>query len=295
MSAVTNVDHAKHFCSCMPKPSPVDILMRKNRQTSDRAVFLTNVAWKAGDKIAISFLNGTSAQKKHVKNVAQTWLKYANLKFVWKTGPAAALQSDVRITFNTDEGSWSYMGTQARSIPKNEATMNFGWLPQRPQPSDRGTILHEFGHMLGLGHEHQNPNKGLTWRREVVIEALSGEPNYWSLDSIESNVLSRYSANDSEIVATNFDPDSIMLYFFPATWNAEGFETRENHKLSAKDKANIAAMYPHEDDKWEIDSSGSDSEIDMEEDSDDDLDDMQVGCFNQLTQMFKKVQRAFLQ
>jgi len=33
---------------------------------------------------------------------------------------------------------------------------------------DLGTVLHEFGHALGLIHEHQNPaSGGFKWNREV--------------------------------------------------------------------------------------------------------------------------------
>ena len=40
--------------------------------------------------------------------------------------------------------------------------MNLGFV-------DRPTVLHEFGHALGLIHEHQSPFKGgFEWNREEV-------------------------------------------------------------------------------------------------------------------------------
>jgi hypothetical protein len=32
----------------------------------------------------------------------------------------------------------------------------------------RRVVLHEFGHVLGLQHEHQNPNAGIKWKLKAV-------------------------------------------------------------------------------------------------------------------------------
>ena len=49
-----------------------------------------------------------------------------------------------------------------------------------------------------------------------------------------------------QINGTEFDPDSIMLYFFPAEWTLNGIATKANDVLSAQDKLFIAGakMYP---------------------------------------------------
>jgi hypothetical protein len=54
----------------------------------------------------------------------------------------------------------------------------------------------------------------------------------------------RYSVD--QIKGTKFDPDSIMLYFFPGTWVKSGVGTRADDALSAMDKAFIASAeaYP---------------------------------------------------
>ena len=60
------------------------------------------------------------------------------------------------------QGSWSYLGTDATRVPKESFTMNLGFV-------DRPTVLHEFGHSLGLIHEHQSPFPGgFEWNREEV-------------------------------------------------------------------------------------------------------------------------------
>ena len=115
--------------------------------------------------------------------------------------------------------------------------MNLGW-------QDEGVVLHEFGHAIGLVHEHQNPAGGIEWNEDVVIRDLSGPPNNWTVEQIRHNVLNKYSVD--QIRGTEFDRDSIMLYFFPDAWVKNGQGTKENNDLSSQDTAFIASReaYP---------------------------------------------------
>ena len=104
-----------------------------------------------------------------------------------------------------------------------------------------GVVVHN---SLGLLHEHQNPQGGIKWNRDAVIADLSGPPNYWSVAEIDHNVLDRYAAN--QIIGTEFDPASIMLYSFPSSWTTDGFSAPWNQAISAQDGAFVgsAKMYP---------------------------------------------------
>ena len=106
----------------------------------------------------------------------------------------------------------------------------------------RRVVLHEFGHALGLIHEHQNPDKPISWNREAVIAALSGPPNNWDPATIENNIFKRYDPADLSTTPT--DPDSIMMYPIPATWTTDGFSVGLNSGLSATDREFIAGAYP---------------------------------------------------
>ncbi len=80
-------------------------------------------------------------------------------------------------------GSWSYLGTDATSIPLESFTMNLGFV-------DRPTILHEFGHSLGLIHEHQSPFEGgFEWNREEV--RMSNRRSLWGLRSVQLHTTAR--------------------------------------------------------------------------------------------------------
>lgn len=68
--------------------------------------------------------------------------------------------------------------------------MNLGFV-------DRSTVLHEFGHSLGLIHEHQSPFKGgFEWNREEV--GMLGAETLGCEKLIHSNII--YS---SIVVYTN--------------------------------------------------------------------------------------------
>jgi hypothetical protein len=141
------------------------------------------------------------------------------------------------LTVDSHDDAWSYIGTDCRSIPLNEATMNLGFL-------DGGSAAPEFGHAIGLAHEHQNPAGGIQWNEEVVIGECAKSPNFWDEETTPHNVLREYSVD--QINGTAFDPESMMLYFFPASWTLNGIGTEDNEVLSRLDKEFIAGakMYP---------------------------------------------------
>jgi hypothetical protein len=204
-----------------------------SRALRPRAISLIGKQWVNGSTISIRFMGGTQSQKDMVKAIAPEWTKHANLDFEFTDSPNAL----IRVTFDADDGAWSYVGTDNLNIPLHAATLNLGW-------QDEGVILHEFGHMIGLSHEHQNPEGGIKWNEQKVIEALAGPPNFWDEATVRHNVLDKYSAD--QLHGTAFDPASIMLYAFPAEWTTDGFATHENEKLSHLDKDFIKSekMYP---------------------------------------------------
>lgn len=115
------------------------------------------------------------------------------------------------------------------------ATMNLGFL-------DRRTVLHEFGHLLGLIEEHQNPKADIPWNRELVIRELSGPPNHWSRDTIEKNVFQKVPAGQLPPYRS-FDPRSIMNMVFAPAWTG-GVAIGGGDPLSESDKSFVVKLYP---------------------------------------------------
>lgn len=201
----------------------------------DRAVIPdVRKLWINGSTLRVRFLEGNPQQQALAREQANWWTEHANLRFDFNN----ALDAEIRIAFDASDGAWSYIGTDARSIPQDQPTMNLGFL-------DGGTAAHEFGHAIGLGHEHQNPRGGIEWNEAVVIRDLGRPPNSWTPEQVRHNVLEKYQVNQY-LHGTEFDPESIMLYAFPGTWTRSGQGTAFNQVLSAADKAFVASarVYP---------------------------------------------------
>ncbi len=195
------------------------------------AVGFKDKFWPNGSVLKIKFLEGSDHQKSEVLKYCVNWCKFANLKFEVVTSG----RSDIRITFDPSLGAWSYVGTDNKGISQQEATMNLGWL-------DQSVIEHEFGHAIGLTHEHQNPSGGIQWNENEVYADLSGPPNNWDEATIRHNVLRAYSQN--EVIGTILDPNSIMMYPIPKEWTLNGFSAGFNSKISDMDAKFINKMYP---------------------------------------------------
>lgn len=211
------------------------ICTTKEHRSHKRAVGEPARYWKPGENILISFIGGTTQQREFVKFWANKWTEVINIKFDWIDFTSGT----IRIAF-ADDGSWSYIGTECKEIQQGYPTMNFGWIDDDIKTNDGSTVLHEFGHALGLHHEHQNPLGGIQWNRNAVIKALSGPPNNWTIEEIEWNVLNK---TGGETEYTSFDPDSIMLYRFPKEWTLNNFQSKENKTISKTDIDFLSKVY----------------------------------------------------
>ncbi|MCW2131575.1 M12 family metallopeptidase [Arthrobacter sp. VKM Ac-2550] len=220
-----------HFCTIRTVRPPTG---------NTKAALLNDTKWNA-TQLTVGFLEGDADLQQRVLTSARKWTgpDVANLKFLEATdGP-----SDIRVAFLQGDGSWSYLGTQAQHIATGEPTMNFGWLtPESTDDEVDEVVLHEFGHAIGLIHEHQNPQRPIQWNRAAVIADLSGPPNNWDEQTIEHNIFGKY--NTAQVTGTDTDSSSIMMYPIPLSWTTDGFSAGFNSRLSGTDIEFIRGAYP---------------------------------------------------
>lgn len=143
-------------------------------------------------------------------------------------------EANVRVSFDPNAGAWSLVGTDNLE-QKDGATMNLGWF-------DVPTTIHEFGHVLGMIHEHQNPSgQQIMWNEKKVIE-WAKDSQGWSEETTRENIINKYDKNS--INGSTFDPLSIMLYFFSADLTTNNIGTQQNFRLSGEDVLWIHQIYP---------------------------------------------------
>ena len=141
---------------------------------------------------------------------------------------------NIRVSFNPHGGSYSLVGTDCLKS-KDKSTMNLGWL-------DAGTIMHEFCHVLGMIHEHQNPKgKPIPWDDSAVYQ-WAKQTQGWDQNTAYHNIIERY--NVDQLNASKFDPKSVMLYFFPPQLTTNHQGTNNNHRISPEDAIYISEIYP---------------------------------------------------
>lgn len=192
-----------------------------------------------GTTLRVGFAGGTAELRKGAQIAAEYLMQFAFIDFRFNNPPNSTL--DVRITFDPNQGAWSYLGTDSLNIPRKQATMNLGFENDR---STWQTAKHEFGHQLAAVHEHQVEG-GINWNREAVYRRYSGPPNNWNKAEIDANVLETYSR--SILNGTAFDPRSIMAYPVDPSLTLDGRGVGFNADLSDMDKQWLREQYPGRD------------------------------------------------
>ena len=208
--------------------------------TRSELAALIGKKWQNGRRLRVRFLDGDASVQARVRDVARQWSDFANVTFDFGNHATA----DIRISF-LDEGSWSYLGTDALGIPANQATMNYGWLtPASTDDEVNRVVVHEFGHALGCIHEHQHPEAGIPWDREAVYRYYDGPPNNWTRQQVDVNLFQTYSRTITQF--STFDTQSIMMYPIDEQLTLGNYAVGWNRGLSPTDKAFIGVLYPKE-------------------------------------------------
>jgi len=189
--------------------------------------------WLPGSTLRVRFLENNSQFERVVRRYLPLWSVYANIQFEFSDDKDA----EVRVGFQEGGGNWAYTGPDSLAVPLDQPTINFSFL----EPAE-ASVLHEFGHVLGLMHEHNHPS-GIKWKKKEVYKSMSGPPNNWDRSTIDAQFFHQWSPSTFPVKKT-FDPSSVMAYQMPKEWTGLDTEFGQKDSLSPGDKIFIERLYP---------------------------------------------------
>ena len=183
----------------------------------------------------------TAAMRDKVALYANKWGEFANVRFRWtQTSPV------VRISFS-DQGYWSYLGTDCLGIPKGKPTMSLQGFTVGTRESEwLRVVLHEFWHALGCPHEQQRAAI-LARLDEAKTIAYFRKTQGWSEAQVRAQILTPLEEYSLTGASPEADEQSIMCYSFPASITKNGVAIPGGSDFTETDRRYFAKAYPKTD------------------------------------------------
>jgi len=204
-----------------------------------RGVVLTDYVWQTGRTLGVAFSGGSIGLRTKIEEIAREWPMNLDLDF---SVPWA--QAEIRIEL-FGEGSWAYIGESALLIEAHLPTMRLGWaewaFQNQQDASLRAVVLHEFGHAIGLRHEHKHPLHEIAWNR-AALRAYYVDALGWTWPQVEATYLKPFAAETHSF--TPYDDESVMHYPVDERFTLDGVGVGYISELSRGDKYVALDKYP---------------------------------------------------
>jgi hypothetical protein len=180
-----------------------------------------------------------------VFEVYENILSFTSLTAV-NLNQCAAQEGDIRVSFETGDGYWSFVGIAANRVAKSEPTLGLDGLGHAGPFSaeEKGKATHELLHSVGFEHEQQRPDVHCNWKTDQEIGAILG----WDVATVRNN-FQIIRASGGSVLSPEIDKNSPMYYQLTGDFFIDGdsdrcYQPADNITLTKIDTDTLKAMYP---------------------------------------------------
>lgn len=231
----TGTGHCQEICTVVPVPYKV-----ANGPSDFKGNANIDWKWDSNKTLRVLFRRnlGGFPSNDYIVNVASQWSRYGNIDFV----KVDNFPADIVVDFAEGQGCWSTIGYQSLlRIKAGKPSMNFDpiWFKNNLDAN----ILHEFGHAIGLLHEHQHAAATIPWNRSAVYAYYSSPDRVeqWDAQKVDDQI---FNLSEPRHAITPYDPLSIMHYFIdPSLLLNNDTSYKVNTRLSEGDKHAVRILY----------------------------------------------------
>ena len=230
--------------------------LRGPNAVKTRGVYHRPHLWSEIDtKIYVCFFPKRKNFHKVIVKLATDWTRteaYVPLDFGDPDNPRLCTAENknrehIRIGFNNKNIIWSAVGVQSviyDLFPLGKPSMSFDFDDNITTAKLKRIVLHEFGHALGLEHEHQSPLSecDTSAYKLAKLYKFLNKQNSWRPSMVRKKLK---ILHEKGLIATRFDTDSVMYYAFPRRfYRKSNCYSTPKANLSDVDKETILQMYP---------------------------------------------------
>ncbi|KAA0963120.1 M12 family metallopeptidase [Pseudomonas sp. ANT_H12B] len=236
------IDSYNAAISERPSNGTISSGSRKKRSVGDHTKF-----WTPGRTLKILVFQYDEHTFEIVKKGALKWLPYISLKFEFLEMDEQDIYSseeflgDIRVNFQPSfaSGGGSSIGTDALTGCPHDASMQLG--TNFSSPHYEGMVIHEFGHALGLNHEHQHPDANIPWDREKTYLYYQNVMGF-TKQEVDFNVLPLERVPGRTY--TPYDRQSVMHYNVRNELTIGDWQQTASMQISEGDIAMMKKAYP---------------------------------------------------
>jgi V8-like Glu-specific endopeptidase len=213
--------------------------------SSKKLLFYSRL-WPLHSRIKVAFDGTHPDLYPRIAQLAGLWTDQTTIRFdfvsptgeFYRWSPQDKVhQYPVRVGF-ADGAFYSYVGTQCASAPPSQKTVSF---PSAASIGDDAfwdaSVLHEFGHVLGLPHAFNHPNAEVDFDKETLRSRFPG-----------SAFELLFQSTDASWTPLRPSPVSVMNYAFDASTflakeRSPWFQERMQASLSDYDRQLVHLVY----------------------------------------------------